>query len=52
MNNKFIKRNPTTNFIAKLEDDVVGVILCGYDGRRGYFDLLSLNNRFVYGERM
>lgn len=33
---KFIKRNPTTNFIAKLENKVIGVILCGHDGRRGY----------------
>ncbi|GFP75319.1 Acetyltransferase YpeA [Clostridium fungisolvens] len=33
---KFIRRNPTTNFIAKLENEVVGVILCGHDGRRGY----------------
>lgn len=33
---KFLKRNPTSNFIAKVENKVVGVILCGHDGRRGY----------------
>lgn len=33
---KFLKRNPNTNFIAKVEYNVVGVILCGHDGRRGY----------------
>lgn len=33
---KFLKRNPLTNFIAQAENKVIGVILCGHDGRRGY----------------
>ncbi|XMB86084.1 GNAT family N-acetyltransferase [Mycoplasmatota bacterium WC44] len=33
---KFLKRNPTTNYIAQVENDIIGVILCGHDGRRGY----------------
>lgn len=33
---KFLKRNPTTNFIASIDGKIVGVILCGHDGRRGY----------------
>lgn len=33
---KFLKRNPTTNFIAQVEKKIIGVILCGNDGRRGY----------------
>ena len=33
---KFLKRNPTTNYIAQVENKIVGVILCGHDGRRGY----------------
>lgn len=33
---KFLKRNPTTNFVALEEDNIVGAILCGNDGRRGY----------------
>lgn len=33
---KFLKRNPATNFIAQIENEVIGVILCGHDGRRGY----------------
>lgn len=32
----FLSRNPTTNFIAIVNDQIVGVILCGHDGRRGY----------------
>jgi len=33
---KFLKRNPTTNFVAIADGEIVGVILCGHDGRRGY----------------
>ncbi|KLU64420.1 acetyltransferase YpeA [Desulfosporosinus acididurans] len=33
---KFIKRNSKTNFVAQVENNIVGVILCGHDGRRGY----------------
>lgn len=34
--NKFSKRNPSTNFIAQEGNKIIGVILCGHDGRRGY----------------
>ncbi|HYF84595.1 MAG TPA: GNAT family N-acetyltransferase [Clostridia bacterium] len=33
---KFLKRNPNTNFVAIIDDTIVGVILSGHDGRRGY----------------
>lgn len=33
---KFLKRNPTTNFVCRVKNELVGVILCGHDGRRGY----------------
>lgn len=32
---KYLKRNPATSFVAVCEEKVVGVILCGHDGRRG-----------------
>ena len=32
----FLKRNPTTNFVAIDNGKIVGTILCGHDGRRGY----------------
>lgn len=32
----FLRRNPDTNFVAVKDGHVVGVILCGNDGRRGY----------------
>ncbi|KUO76380.1 MAG: acetyltransferase [Clostridia bacterium BRH_c25] len=33
---KFLKRNPATNFVAIIDDMIIGVILSGHDGRRGY----------------
>lgn len=32
----FLKRNPNTNFAAYEDDKIVGAILSGHDGRRGY----------------
>lgn len=34
---RFIRRNPTTSMVAVDADRIVGAILCGHDGRRGYF---------------
>lgn len=33
---KFLKRNPDTSFVAVEDDAVVGIVLAGHDGRRGY----------------
>lgn len=33
---RFLARNPTTCFIAESDNKIVGVILAGNDGRRGY----------------
>ena len=32
----FLKRNPDTNFVAYEDGQLVGVIMSGHDGRRGY----------------
>ena len=32
----YLKRNPNTCFIAKEEGKIVGIILSGHDGRRGF----------------
>ena len=34
---RFLKRNPTTSVIAEIDGKVVGGILCGHDGRTGFF---------------
>jgi len=33
---KFLKRNPDTSFVAEEGERIIGVILTGQDGRRGY----------------
>lgn len=33
---KFLRRNPATNFVACDDGKIVGTILSGHDGRRGY----------------
>ena len=33
---KYLKRNPTSCFVAVKGEDVVGVVLSGHDGRRGF----------------
>ncbi len=44
---RFLRRNPTTCFVARQNEKAVGVILCGHDGRRGYIYHLAVrkNNR-------
>lgn len=33
---RFLIRNPETCFVAETDGKIIGVILCGHDGRRGY----------------
>ncbi len=33
---RFIARNPHTSFVAEQDDRLIGAIMCGHDGRRGY----------------
>ena len=33
---KFLKKNPHSNFVAVMDGEIVGVIMCGMDGRRAY----------------
>jgi len=33
---RFLKRNPSTSFVAFVENELAGVVLSGNDGRRGY----------------
>jgi ribosomal protein S18 acetylase RimI-like enzyme len=33
---KYLKRNPTTCFVAESQNVLMGVIMCGHDGRRGF----------------
>ena len=33
---QYLKRNPETSFVAEDGATIIGVIICGHDGRRGY----------------
>ena len=34
---RYLKRNPTTSVVAEQNGRIVGAILCGHDGRTGFF---------------
>jgi ribosomal protein S18 acetylase RimI-like enzyme len=40
---RFLARNPGLSFVARDGDQVVGAVLCGHDGRRGYIDQLVVS---------
>ena len=39
---KYLERNPNLSFVALEGEQIVGAILVGTDGRRGYIQHLSL----------
>src|SRR5262245_12448523 len=38
----FLKRNPDLSLVARHEKSIVGAVLCGHDGRRGYLYHLAV----------
>jgi putative acetyltransferase len=42
----YLLRNPAMSFIAKVDGKVVGAILSGHDGRRGYVHHLAVRKDF------
>jgi ribosomal protein S18 acetylase RimI-like enzyme len=38
----YLKRNPGMSFVARQDDRLVGAVLCGHDGRRGYLNHLAV----------
>jgi ribosomal protein S18 acetylase RimI-like enzyme len=39
----FLKRNPGTSFVAVAGGSLVGAVLCGHDGRRGFLHHLAVS---------
>ena len=39
---KYLKRNPSTCFVAEQGDAIVGVVLAGHDGRRGFIHHMAV----------
>lgn len=44
--NRFLERNPDTCFVAFEDNKVVGVIMAGSDGRRGYIYHTAVNPQY------
>jgi len=39
----FLKRNPSLSFVAERTEQIVGCVMCGHDGRRGYLHHLVVS---------
>lgn len=39
----FLKRNPGLSFVARDGIELIGAVLCGHDGRRGYLHHLAVS---------
>ena len=42
----YLQRNPGMSFVATADAAVVGAVLCGHDGRRGYIHHLAVHPRY------
>ncbi len=43
---RFLNRNPDTCFVAEIEQRIIGVIIAGNDGRRGYIYHTAVNSDY------
>lgn len=39
---EYLNRNPGMSFVGRLGDTLIGAVLCGHDGRRGYLHHLAV----------
>ena len=42
----YLRRNPRLSFIAEKDGQIIGAMLCGHDGRRGYLHHLAVARRY------
>ena len=45
---KYLQRNPALSFVALDGTDIVGTIMAGHDGKRGYIQHLAVANAAGY----
>ena len=43
---RFLARNPGCSFVASEAGEIVGVAICGHDGRRGYLHHLGVQSQY------
>ena len=39
---RYLAHNPGMSFVARIDGQIVGAVLCGHDGRRGYLNHLAV----------
>ena len=42
----YLRRNPSLSFVAEKDGRVIGAVLCGHEGRRGYLHHLAVAKRY------
>jgi ribosomal protein S18 acetylase RimI-like enzyme len=42
----FLERNPGLSFVAESNENIIGTLLCGSDGRRGYLYHLAVQTQY------
>ena len=42
----YLRRNPATSFVAECDGNIVGVIMAGHDGRRGYIHHTAVREEY------
>ncbi len=42
---KYLARNPGLSFVAEVDGTLVGTVMCGHDGRRGYINHLAVASK-------
>lgn len=45
---RMLKRNPTLSFVAENDNQIIGVIIAGEDGRRGYLYHTAVHQGYRY----
>lgn len=43
---RYLQRNPDLSFVAVCESAIVGAVMCGHDGRRGYLNHLGVSPEY------
>jgi ribosomal protein S18 acetylase RimI-like enzyme len=43
---RYLERNPGLSFVAFVDEVLVGCVMCGHDGRRGYLQHLAVSPHF------
>lgn len=43
---RYLSKNPKLSFVAEIDGKVIGTVLCGEDGRRGYLQHLCVSEEY------